>query len=132
MERKPKLQIFPLTMRAWERISGDLNDKEARSLWRLVARYAEQGGLPIDDKELARIARVDVRTWRNGLRRVLAIKFPQEGWRWPEIDQRIERQRKYLLKKSAAGITGNAKRWGSLHATIADDAVSKLVPIKKR
>lgn len=132
MERKPKLQIFPLTMRAWDRVTGDLSDRETRSLWRLVAYYGEHGGLPIDDISLARIARVDVRTWRNGLRGVLAIKFPQEGWRWPEIDQRIERQQKYLLKKSAAGITGNAKRWGSLHGTVADEAISKLVPLKRR
>src|SRR3954466_10258432 len=115
--RQPKLTVFPIPMPRWERLTADLSDRDTRALWRLVAFYGSEGGLPLDDTALAQIARVDLRTWRSRLRGLLAARFPVEGFRWPEIDGQIERRQKILLKRSAAGIAGNAKRWGGLRTT---------------
>jgi uncharacterized protein YdaU (DUF1376 family) len=107
---KPKLVYFPLPIAAWERIARDLNAQQHRALWRLVAHYATEGALPNDDERLATIVGLDVRTWRR-MRPILQAKFPQPGWQWPEIDQKIMHWQKISVKRSVAGSIGNARRW---------------------
>jgi uncharacterized protein YdaU (DUF1376 family) len=110
MRSKPALSYFPFSIAAWDRITGDLTDKQILALHRLVSRYATQGGLPNDDHALAAIARTDLRAWLK-MKRSLAIKFPGERWVWPEIDQRIAHRQKVSVQKSSAGIIGNRNRW---------------------
>jgi hypothetical protein len=111
MREKPKLTFFPLPMRAWLEVVADLAADEERALHRLVVRYAEKGFLPLDDHDLANIAGVTTRTWLKRLKPRLQLKFPQEGWRWPEIDQQIERRQLIAGKRSLAGTKGNYFRW---------------------
>jgi uncharacterized protein YdaU (DUF1376 family) len=125
---KPKLILFPIPIHAWDKLTSDLDAKQERALYRLVAFYAEHGGVPINDEAMAAIARVDIRTWRKSMRATLALKFPVEGWRWPEIDQRIAHFEKVSVQKSLAAQQANLKRWGTLRATSYDMPKRKLVP----
>jgi len=113
MDDKPLLLFFPFSIRTWRMICADLDGPHRAALWELVARYSERGFLPHDDRSLSTIARVSMSTWRRGMRSRLVLKFPQEGWRWPEIDQAIQRRQKTSGKKSAAGAKGNVVRWST-------------------
>lgn len=111
---RSKLLYFPIALTAWGKLTSGLTDAQERALFRLVAYYAEHGGLPLDDEALAQIARVHPKTWQRTFRHKLAFKFPVEGWRWPEIDQQIARREKIAVERSAAGKAGATKKWGSV------------------
>lgn len=108
-----QLTILPIPLPRWLEIIESLNVAERSAFTYLVAAYCRDGGLPNDDKVLAQIARVSMRTWLH-MRPRLALKFPVEGWRWPEIDQCIARRQKITGIKSAAGTKGNFVRWHGL------------------
>src|SRR5215831_8916085 len=98
---KDKLLFFPLPMPMWFALITDLSRHEECALFRLVAYYARHGGLPADNKTLAQIADVDPRVWRV-MRPKLSLKFPAEGWRWPEIDAQIAKRERISVQKSLA------------------------------
>jgi uncharacterized protein YdaU (DUF1376 family) len=108
---KPKLIYFPLPMAMWLSVCADLSADQERALSRLIISYATHGFIPNDDRKLANICGVQLRTWLK-LKPALEPKFPQEGWRWPFIDEKIVHRQKTAVKKSAAGIAGNLQRWG--------------------
>jgi uncharacterized protein YdaU (DUF1376 family) len=99
---KPKLVYFPLPMLAWLDVVSDLTISERVALENLVFCYAIKGSLPGDDRALASIARVSLRTWLK-MKPRLQLKFPEENWRWLEIDQAIERRKNIGDKRSFNG-----------------------------
>lgn len=103
---KHKLTVLPIHLPVWLEIIESLTAEETRALTFLIAAYCRVGFLPNDDKALAQIARVTLKEWLK-MRPRLALKFPREGWVWPEIDQAIERRTKIMGTKSAAA----RKRW---------------------
>ena len=113
MQDKPKLPYFPLTNAAWRSVCADLDPADRCILWELVARYGELGFLPNDDKALANITHLTLRRWLKVKPR-LAPKFPLEGWRWPEIDQKIMHREKISVERSLLGTRGNVRRWATL------------------
>lgn len=106
---KPCLIYFPLPMQIWQEIIVDLTNNERAALENLIIRYATMGFLPLDDVSLAHIARVQMPSWRR-MRGKLALKFPGEHWRWPEIDHLIERRKNIGEKRARLGSIGGSKR----------------------
>lgn len=111
---KHKLTILPIPLPVWLTLIDNLTAEETRAFTFLIATYCRDGFLPNDDRALAQIARVRLRTWLK-MRPRIALKFPREGWVFPEIDQAIERRIKLLGKRSRAGVEGNFKRWHGMH-----------------
>ncbi|MEH2525832.1 MULTISPECIES: hypothetical protein [unclassified Bradyrhizobium] len=109
MREKPKLGYFPFPLLAWLDIVADLDAEHERALMRLVIRYCVKGFLPNDDNALAAIVGVRPRVWLR-MRQRLAIKFPQDGWRWPEIDTRIADAQKISGIRSELGKVGRTKQ----------------------
>ena len=108
-----KLIILPIPLPAWLALINDLSVLERSAFTFLVASYCRHGFLPNDDVALAQIARVSGKTWLK-IRPRLALKFPREGWRWPEIDQVIQKRVEKSGKRSRAGTQGNFKRWNGI------------------
>lgn len=111
---KHKLIILPIPLPRWLELIETLTLAERSAFTYLVAVYCRDGFLPNDDKVLAQIARVSLRGWLK-MRPRLALKFPCEGWRWPEIDATIARREKISGKRSDAGAKGNFIRLHGMH-----------------
>src|SRR3954471_18823195 len=96
-----KLTILPIPLPRWLELIENLTIEERSAFTYLVAAYCRDGLLPNDDHALAQAARVTLRAWLK-MRSRLALKFPVEGWHWPEIDATIARREKISGKRSDA------------------------------
>ena len=103
-----KLTFLPLPINRWHELAENLSDIEFRALFRLICSYARTGGLPANDEELARIARVHSKTWLR-MRPKIALKF-EEGWRSSEIDAQIAHRQKISGERSRAATISHIKR----------------------
>lgn len=78
----------------------------------LQACFDAGGELPDDDKTLAYICRLDIRTWRKHRSAVLAFFYQSEGghWRQTRIDHDLTRLAELHQKRSLAGKKGVVAR----------------------
>lgn len=83
----------------------------------LIMHYWQQGGLPDDDEQLARIACMSLSEWRKN--RQIIRAFFSDGWRHGRVDREIEKAVKAYEKRSRAGQKGNARRWADRRNAIA-------------
>lgn len=88
----------------------------------LIMHYWQQGGLPDDDEQLARIASMSISEWRRN--RPIVRAFFGEGWRHHRIDRVMAEAVEAYEKRSAAGKAGNAKRWEK-HRNASRNAIAK-------
>jgi uncharacterized protein YdaU (DUF1376 family) len=70
----------------------------------LIMHYWMNGGLPDDDRQLARIARMNAGEWRR-VRPVVATFF-RDGWRHARIEDELRRVRLKSEARAAAGRAG--------------------------
>jgi uncharacterized protein YdaU (DUF1376 family) len=70
----------------------------------LIMHYWMNGGLPDDERQLARIVRMNAREWRR-VRPVVAPFF-YDGWRHARIEDELQRVRRTREARAAAGRSG--------------------------
>lgn len=83
----------------------------------LIMHYWQQGTLPDDDEQLARIARMTLAEWRRN--RPIICAFFGDGWRHSRVDNEMAKAVAAYEKRSRAGQKGNAKRWSDRRNAIA-------------
>ena len=79
--------------------------------------FKHHGDLPLDERELARIARVPLPLWRRHSPPVMAL-FRREkcAWRHSRIDQEIAHGEALSEKRQNAGRSGAYQKWGMANA----------------
>jgi uncharacterized protein YdaU (DUF1376 family) len=73
----------------------------------LILHYWMHGGLPADDRELARITKLTVSTWRKSRSTIEA--FFHDGWRHKRIDQDIDKIEQVSERRQVAGSKGGTR-----------------------
>ena len=96
----------------------------------LIMHYWQQGSLPDDDDQLARIACMTPSEWRRN--RSVIRAFFGEGWRHARIDREMKESQEAYLRRSKAGKQGNEKRWGSRRNAIAMGSLSQPQLLRSR
>jgi uncharacterized protein YdaU (DUF1376 family) len=74
----------------------------------LICRYWKDGGLPADERMIARYSRMTPEQWAES-RDVLAAFF-DEGWRHNRIDRELQKAREIMEKRAAAADASHARR----------------------
>ncbi|SFJ28179.1 YdaU family protein [Aerobium aerolatum] len=83
----------------------------------LIMHYWQQGAVPDDDEQLARIACMTLTEWRRN--RPIIRAFFGDGWHHRRIDREMQKAVAAYEKRSRAGQKGNAKRWADRRNAIA-------------
>jgi uncharacterized protein YdaU (DUF1376 family) len=83
--------------------------------------FKHHGDLPLDERELARIARVPVPQWRRYSPPVMALfRREKHAWRHTRIDAEIVSREKLSETRQSAGRSGAYKKWGMANANGQD------------
>jgi uncharacterized protein YdaU (DUF1376 family) len=91
--------------------TGHLSTVEHGAYLLLIMHYWQSGGLPADDKKLARITRLSPREWA-AVKDTIAGFF-DANWRHSRIDHEVANAEDKISKRSAAGKAGAAARHGN-------------------
>jgi len=70
----------------------------------LIGHYWQHGSLPDDDRQLANITKLSLKTWRR--HRPTLQAFFQTGWKHKRIEAELIRYQELRLKRAAAGSKG--------------------------
>ena len=85
----------------------------------LIMEYWQAGGLPDDDRQLARIACMTDREWK--IARPIIEKRFQPGWRHKRIDAELAKAAVMSKKRASAGKAGAAARYGKRMALAKEE-----------
>jgi uncharacterized protein YdaU (DUF1376 family) len=85
--------------------TGHLTTTQHGAYLLLIMHYWSKGGLPTDDRHLARIARVPVKFWLEHVKQDIE-QFFQGGWKHKRIDHELAKQQDIALKRAIAGRKG--------------------------
>lgn len=95
-----KLHWMPLNVADYRADTAHLSGLEHGIYLLLIMHYWQTGGLPDDDKQLARIACVTLTEFRGARSTIAAFFLP--GWKHKRIEQELEKARKISAKRSFA------------------------------
>ena len=119
------LPWMPLNVADYLADTAHLGPAEHGAYLLLIMHYWQHGGLPDNDRRLARIARMSEEEW-VGVRDTIA-EFFREGWQHKRIDQELADAYDLTAKRSAAGKAGASARYGKRMAN-AEQAHGKRMP----
>lgn len=105
------LPFMPLYIPDYLADTAHLDALESGAYLHLIMHYWMNGGLPQDDRSLARIAKTTEKQWKSIRPRIEAFFRP--GWRHGRIDREYDAAMKKQEKRALAGRAGNRARWGS-------------------
>src|SRR4051812_24233560 len=105
---------MPLYIGDYRADTTHLNAAQHGAYLMLIMHYWQQGELPDDDEQLARIACMSIGEWRKN--RAVIRAFFGEGWRHKRIDHEIDRAIEKHQSRAKAGKKGNLVRWGRRNA----------------
>jgi uncharacterized protein YdaU (DUF1376 family) len=106
---------MPIFWGDYLRDTGHLSAAEHGAYLMLIAHYWTTGkGLPADDGQLARIARMSKKEWAKARPVVSAFfKVTADGWLHKRIEQEIENAQERVERRSKAGKKGAETRWNT-------------------
>ncbi len=96
----------------------------------LIMHYWATGGLPNDDKQLARIAKMTARQWTKN-RSVIAAFFDHQ-WKHKRIDAEMQQAVEKYEKRAAAGKQGGLKKASNASLTLVAKPNQPLTLTKKK
>lgn len=118
---------MPLYVADYLADTGHLSAAEHGAYLLLIMHYWANGGLPADDRKLARIARMTDTEWRAA--RETVAEFFSDSWRHERIDRELANANAAYERRASAGRKGgNAKsvsRQSRSNATPMPDALLK-------
>jgi uncharacterized protein YdaU (DUF1376 family) len=84
--------------------TGHLTTAQHGAYLLLMMHYWRKGELPDDDRQLAKITKLPLRTWREC--RATLQDFFHDGWRHKRIDVELQRMTEVSAKRAIAGQKG--------------------------
>ena len=90
---------MPLYIADYLRKTTHLGALESGAYLHLIMDYWQNDGLPVDDKQLARIARMTDKEWKSAKATLQA--FFHDGWKHSKIDEEIAKASVISTKRSA-------------------------------
>jgi uncharacterized protein YdaU (DUF1376 family) len=105
MSAKPWM---PLYIADYLKKTTHLGALESGAYLHLMMDYWQNGGLPSDDKRLARIARMTDREWKSSKETIRA--FFHSGWKHKRIDEELTHATDVSSKRAAAAATREASK----------------------
>lgn len=99
---------MPLYVGDYRADTTHLNATQHGAYLLLIMHYWQQGSLPDDDAQLARIACLSAAEWRR--HRPVVRAFFSEGWRHGRIDREMEGAEAAYERRSKAGRAGGKAR----------------------
>lgn len=116
---------MPLYIADYRADTAHLSAAEHGAYLNLIMHYWTTGGLPDDDRQLARIACMTPAEWRRARPTIKA--FFQNGWRHKRIDSELERTNSIVEKRRDAAKEMHRKRRASAHANAGANAHARHV-----
>ena len=114
---------MPLYVADYLADTGHLSAAEHGAYLLLIMHYWSNGGLPNDDKKLARIARMSDKEWRSA--RDTVADFFGEGWRHERIESELSAANASYERRALAG------RKGAMPRQAQSNAVAMLQQCRK-
>lgn len=102
---------MPLYVADYLADTGHLSTLEHGAYMLLIMHYWQNGRLPTDDPQLARICRLSKASWA-GIRETMEALF-DEGWHHKRIDAELAKACEADAKRSAAGKAGASARYAN-------------------
>lgn len=102
---------MPLYVADYLADTGHLTATEHGAYMLLIMRYWQDGGLPDDERLIARYSRMTPEQW-NESRDIIAALF-DDGWKHPRIDAELARADEVIGKRRAAAEQKHSKRRAS-------------------
>lgn len=118
---------MPLYVADYLADTGHLSAAQHGAYLLLIMHYWRQGGLPSDEKTLARIARMSDREWK-GARDIIAALFGP-SWKHARVDSELEKARDKSDKRAEAGARGGTAK--ALKTKDAPVANATILPEQK-
>jgi uncharacterized protein YdaU (DUF1376 family) len=100
---------MPLYIADYRADTAHLNAAEHGAYLLLIMHYWSTGGLPDDDRQLARIACMTTWQWRRV--RPTIRGFFNDGWEHTRINRELQRAKNLSLNNQKNGAVGARKRW---------------------
>lgn len=109
---------MPLYVADYLADTGHLGALESGGYLHLIMHYWLNGGLPSDDRQLARIARMTEQEWTAS--RDVIRAFFSNGWRHPRIEKELSKVKKIAASNSAKAKEAAAQRWAKHRENVQD------------
>ena len=98
----------------------------------LIFHYWINGGLPVDDEALARIARLPLKSWR-AIRPTIEKFFEMPGWRHRRIEADLDKLGRVKIRRQVAGsIGGTRSAIARARGRRNPSNASRLLPAKRQ
>lgn len=91
---------MPLNIGDYRKDTAHLGAAEHGAYLLLIMHYWQTGGLPDDDRQLARISCMSDREWKKA--RPLVAGFFRDGWKHKRIDKELSHAHEVISKRRAA------------------------------
>jgi uncharacterized protein YdaU (DUF1376 family) len=88
--------------------TGHLTALEHGAYMLMIMHYWQKGGLPTDERMIARVARLNADQWAES-RDVLAMLF-EDGWKHKRIEEELAKASEIIGKRKAAATAMHARR----------------------
>ena len=113
---------MPIYIADYLRDTTHLGALESGAYLHLIMDYWQNGGLPDEDRKLARIAKMTDRQWKAA--RSTLQEFFHHGWRHKRIDQELSKMADISNKRSAAASARQdaIRKQNECKSTASDDA----------
>jgi uncharacterized protein YdaU (DUF1376 family) len=120
------LPWMPLYIGAYLKKTSHLGALESGAYLHLIMAYWVSGRLPNDDKQLATIAKMTMRQWKESRETLAAFFGP--NWTHERIDEELEEASKKAASASDKGRTAAKARWSSKDAPSIPPSTAQVVP----
>jgi|GEM_PF-2754709 len=115
MSKKPWM---PFDIGDYQRDTGHLTVAEHGAYLMLIMHYWVNGGLPDDERMIARLSRMSADQWAES-RDILAGLF-RDGWRHKRIDEELAKAEEIIGKRKAAANARHGGNKSDAHAELVD------------
>lgn len=101
---------MPLYVADYKKDTGHLGAAEHGAYLLLIMHYWATGGLPDNDRQLARIACMSPSAWKRT--KPTLVPFFYDGWKHKRIDDELAKTAVASARRAESGLTGAVRKWG--------------------
>lgn len=117
---------MPLYVADYLADTGHLSTVEHGAYLLLIMHYWQNGSLPSDERQLARITRMRLELWRKMAPQLKS--FFDDSWKHRRIEHELTQTVELFEKRARAGMAGASVRWGKRNAIAMANACDCHIP----